>query len=44
MAESQPLDVRPALLQFGSHYLGATIRGSLMVSGATSCSRVYERH
>jgi hypothetical protein len=46
MAESMPqrLEVRPDLLNLGSHYLGATIRGSLLVRGAASCLRCYERH
>jgi hypothetical protein len=45
MAEGgRRLDVHQGLFCLGTHYTGATIRGSLHVIGATSFLRCYERH
>jgi hypothetical protein len=41
--EQQRLEVRPSILCLGTHYAGATIRGSVKVLGATSFVRCYER-
>ena len=40
MAQSQwkYLSTQPAMLELGAHFVGATLRGSLQVLGATSCS------
>jgi hypothetical protein len=35
------LEVQPGILDLGSHYVGARIRGSLQVLGATSCDAYH---
>ena len=40
MAENRPrLNTQPALLALGTHFAGATLRGSLQVLGATPGGR-----
>jgi hypothetical protein len=43
MAENRRphLTTQPSILNLGSHYVGATIQGSLQVLGATSCDRYH---
>jgi hypothetical protein len=43
MAENRRthLTTRPGILNLGSNYVGARIRGSIQVLGATSCGRYY---
>jgi hypothetical protein len=43
MAQSQwkYLSTQPAMLELGAHFVGATLRGSLQVLGATSCSAYH---
>lgn len=35
------LTTQPGILNLGSNYVGARMRGSLQVLGATSCDRYY---